>query len=91
MSRVSNVEFDWNSRKKIGDLTGKRFGNWLVVSKDLEKKSFFNVICDCGDAHSISSRNLSSGRSTMCAKCRHKERREKTRRYFDLKGLNGTK
>jgi hypothetical protein len=61
-----------NARRRL-DLTGQRFGRWLVVSAappalqpSGQRKAMFEVLCDCGNASSVSSSRLRSGRSTSC-------------------------
>lgn len=51
------------------DLTGQRFGRLTVVSfshKDLNKNSYWNCVCDCGNEKIILAGSLRSGDSTSC-------------------------
>jgi hypothetical protein len=55
------------SRSRI-DLTGKRFGKWLVDSFDRMHKgaSYWLCVCDCGQTHSVMGSSLTYGSSTSC-------------------------
>jgi hypothetical protein len=59
------------------DLTGKRFGKWLVKSiSERRRKSggvVFICVCDCGIKKEVDADSLSSGRSTQCINCKRKE------------------
>ena len=51
--------------KKI-DLTGQRFGRWLVIEeagRTKDKKALWKCQCDCGDISIVKSTNLRSGHS----------------------------
>jgi hypothetical protein len=53
---------------RIEDLTGKRFGRWLVLSPsngDI-KSLYWDCRCDCGTERSISGLSLRSGNSSSC-------------------------
>lgn len=60
------------------DLTGQRFGRWLVVSFDTIKstRTYWNCVCDCGKTKSVSALNMRQGKSTSCG-CMHVERMTK--------------
>jgi hypothetical protein len=53
---------------KLIDLTNKHFGNWLVLERNHEKHKGTHWICkcSCGAKRSVSSINLSFGKSTSC-------------------------
>lgn len=48
------------SCNKMPDLSGHKFGRWLVLHKDLDRldhkgiKSYYICQCDCGSIHSVS-------------------------------------
>lgn len=53
--------------RKFIDMTGKRFGSWLVVSKYNAKYWFCR--CDCGTTGIVGANNLRSGRTQACKTC----------------------
>ncbi len=53
------------------DLTGQRFGRWLVIGKS-EKSGFCKCLCDCGAVRDVSKGSLKNGVSTSCG-CYKKE------------------
>lgn len=61
------------------DLSGKRFGRWLVLHKDMDRldhkgvHSYYICQCDCGSIHSVSAYGLTRGTSKSCG-CMRKER-----------------
>lgn len=55
------------------DLTGQRFGSWLVLEKvlnELTRRWFHKCQCDCGTVRIIKTRDLRSGQSSRCDRCR---------------------
>lgn len=57
------------------DLTGQRFGQWIVLRKDEKPESravHWLCRCTCGNERPVSAHNLKSGRSTRCTLCRDK-------------------
>ena len=54
------------SCNKMPDLSGHKFGRWLVLHKDLDRldhkgiKSYYICQCDCGSIHSVSAYGLLS-------------------------------
>lgn len=50
------------------DLTGLKFNKWVVInySHTLNKKAFWNCICECGTKKSVAAGNLLSGISNGC-------------------------
>lgn len=50
------------------DLTGMRFGKWVVINKS-ESKRHWNCICDCGTAKQVNGQYLKEGKSRSCG-CR---------------------
>lgn len=64
---------------KIDDLTGKRFGKWIVLgeapsrwSSAGNKRHYWKCRCDCGTIREVVRTSLVSGRSTSCG-CVHSE------------------
>ena len=56
---------------KLKDLTGQRFGRWLVVSynEDISKqkgKPHWNCVCNCGNTRVIRGSSLKNGSSKSC-------------------------
>lgn len=71
------------------ELTGIRFGSWVVQHKADEKrggKVMWVCLCDCSATAEVSTGNLRSGRSSRCRACgtrqshvtRRKNRKEET-------------
>lgn len=58
------------SCSKINDLSGERFGRWLVVDLDKDRGCGGNAHwicrCDCGTIRSINANNLTSGYTSSC-------------------------
>ena len=53
--------------KRIIDLTGQRFGRWVVLSFAYsEGHAFWNCVCDCGTKKVVMSGLLRCGRSQSC-------------------------
>lgn len=50
------------------DLTGKRFGKLVVLSRDasIKGRPFWNCICDCGECKIILGRHLREGKTKSC-------------------------
>jgi len=51
------------------DLTGRKFGKWIVLEKAFENKKhgqFYKCKCDCGNIRNINGRNMLIGRSLSC-------------------------
>ena len=67
------------SCNKMPDLSGHKFGRWLVLHKDLDRldhkgiKSYYICQCDCGSIHSVSAYGLRNGTSKSCG-CKTKDR-----------------
>ena len=63
---------------KFINLSGKRFGSWMVLNRGPNSEKGNRVRyyckCDCGTISLIVSCNLSSGKSTGCGKCQMKRR-----------------
>jgi len=54
------------------DLTGKRFGRWLVEARDplpTSRNNYWLVTCDCGNEGSVRYSELVSEHSTQCSRC----------------------
>lgn len=58
---------------KLINLTGKRFGRWIVISKSKSEngKLYWLCKCDCGTTSIVDGDTLRRGTSTGCKKCRH--------------------
>lgn len=71
------------SKLKI-DLTGQRFGKWLVLYRDIEYKKAVKYICtcDCGVEKSIFSSNLIDGKSTSCHKCQNARTKHPISKFY---------
>ena len=57
---------------KFNDLTGQKFGRWVVVSRaenDRYGSARWNVVCDCGNERVVKGSRLRSGKSKGCAIC----------------------
>lgn len=52
----------------LQDLTGKRFGNWLILSYaySKNKRPYWNCLCDCGTHKAVLGGNLKRGLSWSC-------------------------
>ena len=76
--------------RKFIDLSGLRFGRWIVISHagmSQRGVSFWNCICDCGEKKIVCGGNLKNGHTNSCG-C---FRREHTRKQFMTHGQSGTK
>lgn len=78
------------------DLTGKQFGDWTVISENLERrqydrdnnknyKTYWNCRCVCGKIKAVSASHLKGGHSKGCGCRKAKEQSENRRR--DLTGM----
>ena len=56
---------------KAIDLTGQRFGRWLVQNKS-KRNGYFDCVCDCGTKRSVCGLSLRKGQSKSCG-CYMKE------------------
>lgn len=61
------------------DLTGKRFGKWLVLERASGDKWLCECQCELHTRREVRQYSLTSGRSTSCGKCRELE--------YDLTGM----
>jgi hypothetical protein len=70
MPKVSNAIADNylpSPSKKLIDLTGERFGRWLVVGRaPAERGTRWLCRCDCGNEKAVESPSLRRGLSTSC-------------------------
>jgi len=60
---------------RLDDMTGRRFGRWLVLERSPERKRWavlWVCRCDCGTIRTVLAGNLRKGLSTSCG-CRHDE------------------
>ena len=55
------------------DLTGKRFGRWVVVARaeNRGEQPCWLCRCDCGEVQSVHGVDLRGGRSKSCRSCAH--------------------
>jgi hypothetical protein len=52
------------------DLTGRTFGNWIVLRKGKTKNHAHWICkCSCGDEYEVRSDHLRTGKSTQCTNC----------------------
>ena len=60
----------------LKDLTGKRFGNWVVLNREINRGRavMWNCRCDCGYTAVVHGTSLKSGTSTRCKQCRDTHR-----------------
>lgn len=76
-------------RSDIKDLTGKRFGKLVVISKagsiikNGRSKVYWTCICDCGVSRDIMGESLVSGNTTACG-CVRKENAFRLKAYNKL-------
>lgn len=64
------------SARRLVDLSGKRYGNLLVISRaenSAHGKAMWNVRCDCGSEKAIIGSSMTGGRTISCG-CAHRER-----------------
>lgn len=59
---------------RLADLTGRRFGSWVVEAKDPAPNSAYKAVywlvkCDCGNEGSVRGTELINGRSQRCRPC----------------------
>ena len=74
---------------RANDLTGKRFGRWIVIEKSrkIGKTQMYLCQCDCGTKKEVGHSNIKSGKSTSCG-CLQKELASKK---FMTHGKRGTR
>jgi len=68
---------------RINDLTGRRFGRQVVLrftdavpdKNGGRQKFYWRVRCDCGDERDVIGASMVSGKSRMCASCKHQKLR----------------
>lgn len=51
------------------DLSGKRFGRWLVVDRaesGKHRQTMWNCVCDCGTERAVNAKSLQNGDSSSC-------------------------
>lgn len=82
------------SERSFNDLTGRKFGRWLVLYKaephttpSGQMKTMWHCICDCGNEADVEAGNLVNGASRSCG-CLKSESKlmESARRIFDDEG-----
>src|SRR5574337_1261140 len=74
---------------RLIDLTGRRFGRYLVLHRSVDdgRKTAWKCICDCGSVRRVRGTHLTTGRSASCG-C---ERDEKTSNRSKTHGLSKTR
>lgn len=63
------------SQRRLVDLSGKKFGSLLVLSRAENSpygRAKWNVLCDCGEEKAIIGQSLTSGKTTSCGCHRRK-------------------
>jgi 5-methylcytosine-specific restriction endonuclease McrA len=82
--------FNGRAENTLKDLTGQRFDMLLVIGFDCKKNgiSFWNCICDCGNAVSLRTSYLKSKYKDRCCGCLCKGRGMPTKgnRHWNWKG-----
>ncbi len=57
----------------VNDLTGKKFGAWLVTKRgeviNGATNAYWTCLCLCGNTSDVSGVSLTNGRSTRCRTC----------------------
>jgi len=71
------------------DLTGKRFGRWMVIDygRTEGKRAYWKCKCDCGTVKMVSATNLKSGATKSCGCLNAETIGERSRKH----GLSGTR
>lgn len=61
--------------KRFQDLTGRRFGEWIVIRFGEKRKKLIYWLCrcPCGAESLVYSGNLTSGKSSRCETCRRRD------------------
>lgn len=73
--------------KRLEDLTGERYGSWLLVERITipRTKTKYLCRCECGIEKIVGQSSLRAGRSTKCISCeakiKHKGKISKSRKY----------
>jgi hypothetical protein len=67
-------------RTRATDLTGQKFGRWLVLSRNGYKQALAAWLCrcDCGNTSTVESVSLTHGRSKSCGCLNDEKRRQCT-------------
>src|SRR5574337_1681976 len=82
------------------DMTGRRFGSWLVLRRVGKRGPHFTWLCrcDCGRRKEALGYHIRYGASARCRACANASTGEKCRRrlpdgttYYDLASLSGLK
>ena len=80
-----------NVMGKLIDLKGNRFGKWVVIGRDNDRKgaTYWKCKCDCGNIKSIDGSSLRSGDSTQCTECRKVNLNKwlQENKFIDLTGM----
>lgn len=56
---------------RIFDLTGQRFGKWVVIERAIEDGSKWYCKCDCGNYGNVTTNALIKGKSKSCGCGKH--------------------
>ena len=76
---------------KLIDLTGQRFGRWVVLGEATDKidhRETWLCSCDCGTVRNVLAKSLKSGRSKSCG-CIAKEKATHRMTQKHLSKLSG--
>lgn len=85
---MGNWRSGWHGQR-AEDLSGQRFGSWLVESRADNNRwdqIMWNCICDCGWRASVAGKSLRGSWSTNCGCIAHKKLSERmTQEWADKK------
>lgn len=78
---------------KFQDLSGKRFGRWLVVDRAENRcgRSHWNCVCKCGATASVAACSLTLGKSVSCGCFNVEGTIERCLTHGHANGGNGTR
>lgn len=84
--------------RNIIDLTGQRFGRWVVigmgptqVSEKGNRKLLWRCRCDCGNEANVAGGNLRRGKSMSCGCLQRERARENTAKRNEIHGCTNTR
>jgi len=76
-----------NTGRKIIDITGQKFGKWMVIKLaqrcGAKRSARFLCVCECGNTAVIAGHSLRQGGSTQCKPCADKEKNKKHGMSFE--------
>lgn len=80
------------SMTRLVDLTGKRYGRWVVISTTSEKgRQYAKCVCDCGTIRTVEKFTLSSGKSKSCGCLKAEETRKRFTKHGAQSGYVRTR